>query len=465
MVDRAVRPPTTSIPVTVLQGHLAALAARHGEGDPIVRAAMVEADSIASLIHNLEVAARAATPTARASASPSPAGSPRLTAGSSSSGPAPRAASTSSSADRSPIPVTFHPRRRRPAATSRAEAPRLRSPLSIPARELCAAPGVYPAMRGLTLFSLALLCCHPTSTSAPAAPPARDAAPATPAAPTSAEATPGDAPATASAPEPTAPATPPSEPAWALTSSAILLQYESQPTLAVGAATDPFSPYGRVAYFTMFRDGTILASKEDARGLFVWQIAPERAAAHLARVIELGFPKLRSHTSDCIGPPARRACVADASFQVLRASVSGGRLREIKNYAGWEPRHGKELEAIYKFVADLRAPDPAARLYIPHAATLFVRAPRDPSRADASFRARAIPWPLSDDLLGPPGAQELQVSVLDVPQIQAMTAAAGTNHIDEVWFIRGDRLVQASMIPWLPGEDHRPAIASRAKGP
>ena len=150
---------------------------------------------------------------------------------------------------------------------------------------------------------------------------------------------------------------------------------------------------------------------------------------------------------------------------MLRASVRDGRLREIKNYAGWEPRHSEELHAIYSFVAELRTPDPAARLYIPHAATLFVRAPRDPSRADASFRARAIPWPLSDDLLGPPGAQELQVSVLDVPQIQAMTAAAGTNHINEVWFIRGDRLVQASMIPWLPGEDHRPAIASRAKAP
>ena len=46
------------IPFTVLQGHLAALAARLGEGDPTVRAAMIEADYIASLIHNLEVAAR-----------------------------------------------------------------------------------------------------------------------------------------------------------------------------------------------------------------------------------------------------------------------------------------------------------------------------------------------------------------------------------------------------------------------
>ena len=115
-------------------------------------------------------------------------------------------------------------------------------------------------MRGLTIFSLALLGCHPAPASAPVAPPARDAAPVPPTAPASAEATPADAPATAAAPEPTAPATPPSEPAWALTASAILLQYESQPTFAVGAATDPFSPYGRVAYFTMFRDGTILAS-------------------------------------------------------------------------------------------------------------------------------------------------------------------------------------------------------------
>lgn len=320
-------------------------------------------------------------------------------------------------------------------------------------------------MRGLTLCSLALLCCHPDPASAPVAPPARDGAPETPATPAPAAATaPADPPATAAASD-RAPATSPvSEPAWALTSSAILLQYETQPTFAVGAATDPFSPYGRVARFTMFRDGTILASKEDARGLFVWQIAPERAAAHLARVHELGFPKLRSHTSDCIGPPARRRCVADASFQVLRAHVREG-LREIKNYAGWEPRHPKELQAIYELVTELRAFDPAARLYVPHAATLFVRAPRGPSRADDAARARALPWPLPGDLLGPPGAQELQVSVLDVPQIQAMTAAAGTNHVDGLWFTHGDRLVQASMIPWLPGEDHRPAIASRAKTP
>jgi len=51
------------------------------------------------------------------------------------------------------------------------------------------------------------------------------------------------------------------------------------------------------------------------------------------------------------------------------------------------------------------------------------------------------------------------VVVLDVAEIQAMIAVTGSNVFRDEWFVLGDRLVYATMVPWLPGVDYRAAVA------
>jgi len=40
-----------------------------------------------------------------------------------------------------------------------------------------------------------------------------------------------------------------------------------------------------------------------------------------------------------------------------------------------------------------------------------------------------------------------------------MIAVTGSNVFRDEWFVLGDRLVYATMVPWLPGVDYRAAVA------
>ncbi|WAS90452.1 hypothetical protein [Nannocystis punicea] len=263
-------------------------------------------------------------------------------------------------------------------------------------------------------------------------------------------------------PEP-APSLPETEPAWSLTQADVLLQLEEEPTFAVGSAIDPAHPYGRVPSFTLYRDGTVLFQdgSRHRRGLLQYHMFERVAEDHLEHVRQLGVTRLHSHEDDCIPRGRTQLCVADASVLILRARLPDGSVRELRNYNGFEPKLPAPLHAIYDRIARLSQPRGGADHYLPHAATLFVHRARPPSELDAAVIARARPWPLGPELLA--RALASGVEVLAVPEIRTMFAATGTNSPQDVLFILGEDLVHATMIPWLPGQDHRAAIAQRPR--
>ena len=79
----------------------------------------------------------------------------------------------------------------------------------------------------------------------------------------------------------------------------------------------------------------------------------------------------------------------------------------------------------------------------------------------------ALPWPLPVDAIQQADAADRQrhAAVLDTAQFEALIAVTGTNAFDNIWFRRGERLIQRSLVPWPPGVDHRPAIDAAARAP
>ncbi|WP_434426559.1 hypothetical protein [Nannocystis pusilla] len=241
----------------------------------------------------------------------------------------------------------------------------------------------------------------------------------------------------------------------------MLLQLEHEPTFTIVFAGDPTRPFGRVPAFTLYRDGTVLFTRasEQRRGLFIYSVSEWAARDHIEHVRALGVARMRDYLDDCNPSPQRRVCAADASVTIVRARLPAGALHEVRNYNGFAARLAAQLHAIYDRVARLAAPRTGVDLYLPQAATLFVRRVGARSDLDDAELARARPWPLDADWLTRTAASGAQV--IDVPQIRAMIAATGTNTPENQLFVLGDEFVRASMVPWLPGHDHRAALERR----
>jgi hypothetical protein len=318
----------------------------------------------------------------------------------------------------------------------------------------------HPRMLRTALSCLCLVSCSATT---PAPPPAPKCPPAP---------TPAATSALAPAPEPPAaePAKafeppPAPDPAWSLSPTDVVLQLEYEPTLAVVVASNPTKPFGRIPTFTLYRDGTIIFEEERGGGsrgtLLTHRLSENEAAYHLEHVQKLGFAQIRSHTSSCLPTPQGDMCLSDSSYLLLRAKTPGGPRREIRNYAGWEPRHQAQLHAIYDRIKVLSAEGRTARdvrPYLPPKATLFLSRPYAPDALEPRFLAAAHPWPLPAALLDQAGAEGPSFVAIDAAQVRALFAAAGENVVQNEWFRQGERLVQATVVPWLPGVDHTAAI-------
>lgn len=221
------------------------------------------------------------------------------------------------------------------------------------------------AMGFLALLILILAACAPTvpmpQTGAEPTKPANTAAPAATATPVTT-----DTPAVTATPVATA--TP--VPAFSgLDADEILIQLTYEPGFTLPEYRFPF---GRTPYFTLLADGRVIYIDEtkDYRVMQA-QLSQAEAAALLQKVLDMGFERLESHTDMC-GKSAdgSESCVADASTSVLRVRVENGSLREIRNYANFSD-YPVTYDAIYNLLNGYAHPE--AAIYVPHAATLFVR--------------------------------------------------------------------------------------------
>jgi hypothetical protein len=299
----------------------------------------------------------------------------------------------------------------------------------------------------LTVITALLVGCASTEPPPPRPPP-----PAPPA--LSAQAAPApSASADASAPPPCK--APPAPDVLAATATApldaIAVQLDDQGTYVFSP------PFARLAYFTLYRDGTLIRfvdASSGGGGLVRAKVAPAEVDALVTRVLGLGFERLCER-----GKETRKGFVTvtptDASYTLLRVRLPSGELRQQMVYANtWnEPATAKAI------VDHLMGYRPASAIpFVPDKATLYVQAwpgqsrdgckPADPALASLLARPRpdAFKW----------------AKAVDGPELRGWLGRLPSDGREAV-FCTAKQAYRVALFPWLPGADHTAALDAFAK--
>lgn len=230
----------------------------------------------------------------------------------------------------------------------------------------------------------------------------------------------------------------------------ILLQLDYEPGFVMPEFRFPF---GRTPYFTLLADGRVIYIDESQDfKVMQAQLSQDEAAALLQKVRDMGFQHLKSHTDMC-GKMAdgSESCVADASTSIMRVRMPDGSLREIRNYANFS--NGPDTyEAIYNLMNEYTHPE--AAIYVPHAATLFIRI------APAPEMASPADWPLDPAYVKrAQAAPDQSIAVaLSADEAAKWQKEVGINSGSIVFQLDGQP-VSAMFVPWLPGQDFTAEIA------
>lgn len=236
----------------------------------------------------------------------------------------------------------------------------------------------------------------------------------------------------------------------------ILVQLDYEPGFTLPEFRFPF---GRTPHFTLLADGRVIfVDEQQDSKVMVAQLSAEEAAALLEQVREMGFERLQSHTDMC-GRLAdgSESCIADASTSVMRVRMEDGSLREIKNYANFS-NEPQTYDAIFNLLNEFSHAD--ASIYLPHAATLFVRmapAPEMSSPAD---------WPLDPALVerAASAAGESVAVVLSAEEAALWQSVVGVDNMPITFQLEGQP-VAAHFVPWLPGQDFSAEIEAEFPTP
>jgi len=236
----------------------------------------------------------------------------------------------------------------------------------------------------------------------------------------------------------------------------ILLQLTYEPGFTLPEYRFPF---GRTPYFTLLADGRVIYMDE-AQDFKVMQaqLSQEEAAVLLQKVREMGFEHLESHTDMC-GKLAdgTEPCIADASTSVMRVRMEDGSLREIRNYANFS-NGPATYDAIYNLMNDYTHAE--AAVYVPHAATLFVRIVPPPEMSSPAD------WPLDTAYVkrAEAAADQFTAVVLSAEETALWQKDVGINN-GSITFQLDGKPVSGFFVPWLPGEDFTAEVAAEFPAP
>jgi hypothetical protein len=217
-------------------------------------------------------------------------------------------------------------------------------------------------------------------------------------------------------------------------------------------------PFGRTPFFTLLADGRVIYIDENQDSKVMQaQLSPDEAAALLQQVRDLGFERLQSHTDMC-GKLAdgSETCIADASANVLRVLMENSSLREIRNYANFS-NEPSAYEAIYNLLNEYT--HSKATVYVPHAATLFVRIVPPPEMSSPAD------WPLDPAYVERAQAAPDQFAavVLSPEEAALWQKDVGINN-GSITFQLDGQPVAGFFVPWLPGEDFTKEITEAFPG-
>ncbi len=253
--------------------------------------------------------------------------------------------------------------------------------------------------------------------------------------------------------EPTqpAPTTAPSGAFSGLDPQDILVQLDYEPGFTLPEYS---SPFGRTPYFTLLADGRVIYIDENQDSKVMQaQLSPDQAAALLQKVHDLGFDRLESHTDMCGKlPDGTDNCVADMSTSVLRVRMADGSLREIHNYANFS-NDPAAYEAVFNLLNDYTGPE--AAVYVPDAATLFVRIVPPPEQSSPAN------WPLDPAYVKQAQAalDQFTAVVLSSEESATWQKNVGIDNSGIVFQLDGQPVL-GMFVPWLPGQDYSADIAA-----
>lgn len=231
----------------------------------------------------------------------------------------------------------------------------------------------------------------------------------------------------------------------------VLLQLTFEP----GFSLQEFMfPFGRAPYFTLLADGRVIYTDEtqDFRVMSA-QLSQEEAAALVQQVRDMGFAQLESHTDMCgTLPDGSEPCIADASTSIMRVRMVDGSLREIRNYANFS-NGPVTYDAIFNLMNEYT--HPAASIYLPHGATLFVRIAPQPEMSSPAD------WPLDPAYVSrAQTAPEQFIAVaLSAEEAAQWQKEVGIDNMP-ITFRLGKQFVSGMFVPWMPGEDFTEQIAA-----
>jgi len=212
--------------------------------------------------------------------------------------------------------------------------------------------------------------------------------------------------------------------------------------------------FGRTPYFTLLADGRVIYVDEnqDSKVMLV-DLSQEEAALLLKQVRDLGFERLESHTDMC-GKLAdgSEPCIADASTSVLRVRMDDGSLREIRNYANFS-NDPAAYDAIFNLLSEYD--HAGAEVYVPHAATLFVRL------GVQTEMSSPADWPLDAEYVKRAETRPDQATAvaLSADEAAQWVKAVGLNNSTIVFQLDGQP-VMGMFVPWLPGENFSGEISA-----
>ena len=216
--------------------------------------------------------------------------------------------------------------------------------------------------------------------------------------------------------------------------------------------------FGRTPHFTLLADGrAIYVDENQDYKVLLAQLTQAETAALLQQVRDMGFAQLESHTDMC-GKlvDGSEPCIADASTSIMRVRMEDGSLREIRNYANFS-NGPVTYEAIYNLLNEYTHPQ--AAIYLPQAATLFVRIVPQPEMSSPAS------WPLNAAYvkLAQAAPEQFTAVALNAEEAAMWQKEVGINNSSIVFQLDGQP-VSAFFVPWLPGEDYAQAIAEQFPG-
>lgn len=220
-------------------------------------------------------------------------------------------------------------------------------------------------------------------------------------------------------------------------------------------------PFARRPIFTLYRDGAVFyrATPDSDAELLTARLPNADVDTIVAHVMELGFPRLRSHVEECSCPTQCGAvvctsCTSDGDYTILRVRPPSGEIQQVAVYAGqWN-----EVEVASKIIDYLttyRAK--GARTYVPSTATLITE--------KTNNRASCMPVDreLEKELEIQPSAGASGVPMSN--NMRPISNGALRALLDKVGSGGGEAYLCSSLTayhvrvyPWLPGANLAPAI-------